>query len=156
MHRKKSNHFKLYVSGKNWLQILKITMHSLIKDVLRISFSTFNLYQSHHFVVNLLFKHLHFISSPINGDLRVRLCPVIPLHFLLDVFIEQCSWYLGLPGGSDKKESTCNAVLSRAEKILWRREWPHTPIFLPVEFYGQRDWLTTVSRVTKSQTWLSD
>ena len=24
------------------------------------------------------------------------------------------------------------------QKIPWRREWQHTPVFLPREFYGQR------------------
>ena len=31
-----------------------------------------------------------------------------------------------------------------------------TPVFWPEEFHGQRAWQTTVHRVTKSQTQLSD
>ena len=45
------------------------------------------------------------------------------------------------PGGSDGKESACNAGdlgLSRVEKIPWGREWMPTPVFLPGEFHGQR------------------
>ena len=29
-------------------------------------------------------------------------------------------------------------VQSRVGKILWRREWVLTPVFLPGEFHGQR------------------
>ena len=50
---------------------------------------------------------------------------------------------IGLPGGSDGKESACllygrprfNAWVG---KIPWRREWQPTPVFLPGEFHGQR------------------
>ena len=53
-------------------------------------------------------------------------------------------WYttsLGFPGGSDGKESACNAgdpglILDR--EIPWRREWQHTPVFSPEESHGQR------------------
>ena len=41
------------------------------------------------------------------------------------------------PGGSDGKESTCNAG-DLVGKIPWRREWQPTPVFLPGEFHGQR------------------
>ena len=45
------------------------------------------------------------------------------------------------PGGSDDKESACNAgdlVQSLGQEILWRREWQPTPVFFPEEFHGQR------------------
>ena len=50
--------------------------------------------------------------------------------------------FLGFTGGSDGKESTCNAgYLSVfdpwAWKISWRREQLPTPIFLLEEFHGQ-------------------
>ena len=49
---------------------------------------------------------------------------------------------LGFPGGSDGKESTCNAgdsgSIPASGKIPWRREWKLTPIFLPGEFHGER------------------
>ena len=50
--------------------------------------------------------------------------------------------FLGFPGGSDGRESACNAGRYRFEpwvrKIFWRREWPSTPVFLPGEFHVQR------------------
>ena len=46
------------------------------------------------------------------------------------------------PGGSDSKESVCNAgdlgFNPWFGKMPWRREWQPTPIFLPGEFHGQR------------------
>ena len=48
----------------------------------------------------------------------------------------------GFPGGSDGKQSACNAVdpgsIPWAWKISWRREWQPTPVFLPGEFHEQR------------------
>ena len=52
----------------------------------------------------------------------------------------------GVPGGSDGKESACNAgdlgLIPGFDpwvgKIPWRREWQPTPVFLPGKFYGQR------------------
>ena len=48
---------------------------------------------------------------------------------------------LGFPGGSDNKESVCNAGDSGFDlwvgKIPWRRKWQSTPVFLPGEFHGQ-------------------
>ena len=45
------------------------------------------------------------------------------------------------PGGSDSKESVCNAgdlgFNPWFGKMPWRREWQPTPIFLPGEFHGQ-------------------
>ena len=51
-------------------------------------------------------------------------------------------WW-GFPGGSDSKESTCNAgdpgsIPGLGRSLPWRREWPPTPVFLPGEFHGQR------------------
>ena len=43
----------------------------------------------------------------------------------------------GFPGGSDGKESACNAG-DQVWKIPWRREWLPTPVFLPGEFQGQK------------------
>ena len=48
---------------------------------------------------------------------------------------------LGFPGGSDRKESSCNAgdgFKPWIGKIPWKREWQPTPVFLPGEFGGQR------------------
>jgi len=53
---------------------------------------------------------------------------------------------LGFPGGSDGKESDCNAgdlglipgFNLWVGKIPWRREWLPTPVFLPGELHGHR------------------
>ena len=52
------------------------------------------------------------------------------------------------PGDSDGKESTCNAGV---RKILWRREWLSTPVFLSGEFHEQRS-LTGYSACMGSQS----
>ena len=45
--------------------------------------------------------------------------------------------FLGFPGGSDGKESACNAgdlgSIPGLRKIPWRRAWQPTPVFLPGE-----------------------
>ena len=41
-------------------------------------------------------------------------------------------------------------------KILWRREWLPTTVFLPGEFHGQRSLAGTVRGVAKSRTQLSN
>ena len=48
---------------------------------------------------------------------------------------------MGFPGGSDGKESACNAGDLGSTSGLgdpWRREWQPTPVLLPRESYGQR------------------
>ena len=48
---------------------------------------------------------------------------------------------LGFPGGSDGKESACNAGdsgLIPGGKIPWRKVRQPTPVFLPGESHGQR------------------
>jgi len=47
----------------------------------------------------------------------------------------------GFPGGSDSKDSTCNAgdlVRFLGQGGPWRREWLPTPVFLLGESHGQR------------------
>ena len=48
----------------------------------------------------------------------------------------------GFPGGSDGKESACNAgdpsSIPGSRRFPWRREWQPTPVFLHGEFHGQR------------------
>ena len=68
------------------------------------------------------------------------------------------STFMGFPGGSDGKEFACNAGDSHSIPrlaILWRREWPSTPVFLPLEFHGQRSLAATVRGVAQSQTSLT-
>ena len=52
-------------------------------------------------------------------------------------------WVLGNSGGSDSKESACNAgdpgFYPWVGKIPWRREWQPTPVFLPGKSHGQRN-----------------
>ena len=55
---------------------------------------------------------------------------------------------MGFPGGSNGKESACNAADCLhggrykfdpwVSKIIWRREWLPTPVFLPGEPHAQR------------------
>ena len=49
---------------------------------------------------------------------------------------------MGFPGGSEGKESACNAGRPGFDpwvgKIPWRRKWQSTPVCLPGEFHGQR------------------
>jgi len=63
---------------------------------------------------------------------------------------------LGLPCGSDSKESACTAVdlgsVPGLGRFLWRREWLPTPVFLPGKFYGQRNLVGYSPWVPKSWT----
>ena len=45
--------------------------------------------------------------------------------------------FLGFPGGSDCKESACNAG-DLGWEVPWRRAWQPTPVFLPGQSPGQR------------------
>ena len=66
--------------------------------------------------------------------------------------------FSGLPGGSDSKESTCNAgdldSILGLERFL-EKERALTPVFLPGKFHGQTS-MVGVHGVTKSWTQLSD
>ena len=61
---------------------------------------------------------------------------------------------MGFPGGSDGKESSCNAgdtsSLPGLVRFPWRREWLLTPVFLYGEFHGQRSLVATVHWVAES------
>ena len=54
-----------------------------------------------------------------------------------------------LPAMQETQETQ---VQSWVEKILWRKAWQPTPVFLPRKSHEQRAWLAAVHRVTKSQT----
>ena len=49
---------------------------------------------------------------------------------------------MSFPGGSDGKESACNAGDPGFDpwvgKIPWRRKWQATPVLLPKKSHGQR------------------
>ena len=65
------------------------------------------------------------------------------------------------PGGDNVKESASvgdardKDPVSRLGKILWRREWQSTPVFLenPID---REAWRTTICGVAKNWTWLMD
>ena len=64
---------------------------------------------------------------------------------------------MGFSGGSDGKESACNAgdpvLIPGSGRPSWRREWQTTPVFLPMEFQGETSLVGyIVSKVTKSLT----
>ena len=48
----------------------------------------------------------------------------------------------GFPGASDGEESACSVAdrgsIPGSGRSPWRREWQPIPVFLPVEFHGQR------------------
>ena len=50
---------------------------------------------------------------------------------------------MAFPGGSDGKESACNAghlgLIPGSGKFPWRREWQPAPLFFPGESHGQRN-----------------
>ena len=84
-------------------------------------------------------------------------------------FKPQFLWlYLGFPGGSDSRESACQCRRHGLDpwvwKISWRRKWLSIPVFFffaHSSSYMEKSmdrgaWGTTVNRVTKSQTWLSN
>ena len=62
----------------------------------------------------------------------------------------------GFPGGSDGKESACNAgdpgSIPGSGRFPWRREWQPTLVFLPGEFYGHRSLVGYSPWGPKSQT----
>ena len=70
--------------------------------------------------------------------------------------------YLGFPHSSLSKESACNAgnpgliLDSWLGKTPWRRNWPHTPVFLLEESHGQRSLAGYSPWGRKSRTRLSD
>ena len=68
----------------------------------------------------------------------------------------------GFPGGSDNKESACNAGGPGFDpwvgKILWKREWQPTPLFLPGEFHGYRSlvgWSPWGCKESDTSEWLT-
>ena len=74
--------------------------------------------------------------------------------------IESCINYCGLPGGSDSKESACNAGDESSNPGLGRSPPEGNGNSLPYSCLenpkGRRAWQATVHGVAKSRTWLSD
>ena len=78
-----------------------------------------------------------------------------PLDHLGDIFCHWAETISGFPGGASGKEPICQYRRLRklrfnpwVRKISWNRTWQPAPVFLPVEFHGQR------SLVGYGQTWL--
>ena len=67
---------------------------------------------------------------------------------------------LGFPGSSVSKESSLQCRIPGFDpwvgKIVWRRKWQTTAVFLPGEFHGQRSLVGYSPWGHKSQTQLSD
>ena len=65
-------------------------------------------------------------------------CPIPPdLKKLTRISYLKLSFeYIGFPGASAGKESTCNGFYPWVGKIPWRREWLPTLVFWPGEFHG--------------------
>ena len=63
----------------------------------------------------------------------------------------------GVPGGSSGKESACQYRRCRRHgfdpwvgKVLWRRKWQPTPVFLPGKSHGQRSLVSYIHGVAES------
>ena len=65
--------------------------------------------------------------------ISINLCNTA--RILLKYVCQYTCWWR-FPGGSDGKESACNA--GDPGSVPWRREWQPTPVFLPGEFHRQR------------------
>ena len=70
---------------------------------------------------------------------------IFPSHTFLgfaNIYLNVSSAGMGFPGGSDGKESACNAgdpgLIPGLGRSPGEREWLPTPVFLLGEFYGQR------------------
>ena len=63
------------------------------------------------------------------------------------------------PGGSDAKESACNAgdsgLIPGLRRFPWKGKWQLTPVLLLGEFHGPRNLEGLVHGVAKSRTRLS-
>ena len=63
------------------------------------------------------------------------------VYMYLCVCVCVCVCIYDFPVSLDDKESACNSgdlsLISQVKMILWRREWPPTPVFLPGESHGQ-------------------
>ena len=61
---------------------------------------------------------------------------------MFKVLIMLVQMSVGFPGGSDSKESACNAedlgLIPGSGRTPWRREWLSTPAILPGECHGQK------------------
>ena len=70
-----------------------------------------------------------------------KILAVFPVLYNISLWL--ILYIVGFPGGSDSKESACNAgdlgSIPGLRRSPWRREWQPTPVFLPGKFHGQRN-----------------
>ena len=106
-------------------------------------------------------------SSPLAALPRPRRGPDatptwLPLLDLPPLTLRAPQLQEGFPGGTSGKVPTCQCRRCKrcrfdpwVRKILWRKKWQPTPVFLCGKSHGQRSWQATVHEVTKSWTQLS-
>ena len=101
---------------------------------------------------NLVTKHHQYNTGGLREKAQVKFLAwwlmsckhsnnLIPMLLLIILKTKTRLLLWGFPGGSDSKESTCNAADLGSIPGLGRfpvRKWLPTPVFLPEEFYGQR------------------
>ena len=70
-----------------------------------------------------------------------KILAVFPVLYNISLWL--ILYIVGFPGGSNSKESSCNAgdlgSIPGLRRSPWRREWQPTPVFLPGKFHGQRN-----------------
>ena len=87
-------------------------------------------------IIKTFLKYPHIIASHVLTDkANSRLCVNFPS------LVQQSEVFYGLPWFLIGKESACRCKRHMFNpwvgKILWRRKWQPTPIFLPGESHGQ-------------------
>ena len=87
-------------------------------------------------------RRLEVIGALTSAGL-VSTCVLVWPCMLLSSSWKELPWQgTGFPGGSDSKESACNArdpgSIPGSRRSPWRKEWKRTPVFLPGECRGQR------------------
>ena len=92
-------------------------------------------------VVEILFN-MNYLIFNINSFL-LKLTRIDSFAFATEILgFWRHYLYSGFPGGSDGKETACNAgdlgSIPWVRKTPWRRKWQPTPVSLPGKSYGQR------------------
>ena len=117
---------------------------------------------------NFVSKWLKFLRTPVSTANPPAQATISAMKFLTWKVLEEFLWWTllhackqssqchheltfspsSLPGGSSDKEPSCQCRRCKrlrfnpwVGKILWRRVWQPTPVFLPGESHGQRSLL---------------
>ena len=132
---------------------------SLLSENRRITFITFQ-------VLSLFLRRniSRYYINYINYRVTLKVALVISWIVCLSVYGLICDYYicdhttLGFPGGASGKEPACQCRRHKrhrfdpwVRKILWRRDWQHTPVFLPRESMDRGTCQAIVQRVVVSQ-----